>query len=183
MPNSAIASRYASALVDVVTGNSPGVDPQRLIQELRSFEEMLASSAELQTALASPAVTLARKKAVIARLAEMLSLSRISRNFLFVLVDHRRTGTLSEIIDSYETLLDERLGFVQADVRSASEMEEQQRAALIAELSRLTGKKVRLRFSVDSGMIGGVVARIGSSVYDGSVRGQLELLGRRLRAE
>ena len=117
------------------------------------------------------------------RIAGILNLSRITRNFLFVLVDHRRVASLPEIIHTFELLVDERLGFARAEVSSPAEMSEEQRAALNAQLDRITGKRIRMRFAIDEALIGGVVARIGSTVYDGSVRGQLETLERRLGAE
>jgi F-type H+-transporting ATPase subunit delta len=119
----------------------------------------------------------------VGRIAEVLKLSRISRNFLYVLIDHRRIAALSGIIDSFELIVDDRLGFARAEVAAAREMGEPQRAALNAVLERLTGRRIRMRLTVDEGLIGGVVARIGSTVYDGSVRGQLASLGRRLDAE
>jgi F-type H+-transporting ATPase subunit delta len=124
-----------------------------------------------------------RKKAVVGRIADLLKLSRITRNFLFVLVDHRRIGILSEIIRSFEETVDERLGFARAEIHSARELTERQRATVVPQLERLTGKRVRPHFAVDETLIGGVVARIGSTVYDGSVRGQLASLERRLAAE
>jgi len=183
MTSSGIASRYASALVDVVTGAAAGVEPKRALEELRTFEAALTSSAELRNALLSPAVTPGRKRAVIGRLADKMGLSRIVRNFLMVLTDHRRSAALPEVIHSFDVLLDERLGFAQAEVSSARELNDGQRAALSAELSRVTGKSVRAKFSVDSSLIGGVAARLGSTVYDGSVRGQLDALGRKLKLE
>ncbi len=182
MISSAIVSRYASALVDVVTGRS-GMDAAQAAGELRSFEAALAGSVELRLALTSPAVAPGRKRAVVGLIADKLGLSRIVRNFLVVLTDHRRLAALEQMIDAFEIRIDERLGFVRAECQSAQEMDERQKAALSEQLSRLTGKKVRARFSVAPELIGGAVARIGSTVYDGSVRGQLEGLGRRLATE
>ena len=79
--------------------------------------------------------------------------------------------------------MDERLGFARAEVSSPRELTESQRGAISGQLERLTGKRIRMRFAVDPALIGGVVARIGSTVYDGSVRGQLQTLGRRLSTE
>jgi F-type H+-transporting ATPase subunit delta len=183
MTSTAIASRYANALVDVVTRPKAGIDPQRALAALREFAEGLKASAELQNALTSPAVAPGRKRAVVGRLADMLELEHLLRNFLFVLIDHRRIGQLAGIVDAAELLLDERLGFSRAEISSAQAMPETQRATLVAELERLTGTRVRPRFTVDESLIGGAVARIGSTVYDGSVRAQLENLGRRLAAE
>ena len=99
------------------------------------------------------------------------------------LIDHRRTPALRDIAETFELAVDERLGFTRADIRSAHEMSDEQRTALVERLEGLTGKRVRPRFAVDPALIGGAVARIGSTVYDGSVKAQLESLGRRLRAE
>jgi F-type H+-transporting ATPase subunit delta len=183
MTSSAIASRYANALADVVTGGAAAFDPQQAVRELRSFQAVMDSSAELRSALTSPAVATSRKRAVVGRLADDLKLALVVRNFLFVLVDHRRIAALGQIIEDFELLVDERLGFTRADVSSAREMDDPQRRALVAELERLTGKRVRPRFAVDESLIGGAVARIGSTVYDGSVKAQLQTLGRRLAAE
>jgi F-type H+-transporting ATPase subunit delta len=183
MTLSAVASRYASALADVVTAGGSVLRPQDALSELRSFEALLLSSPELHNALSTPAVPGSRKKAVAGRLADLLNLSRIGRNFLFVLIDHRRIDSLSQIIQSFELIIDERLGFARADVSSARELSETQRAALSLQLEKLTGKRIKMRLTVDESLIGGVVARIGSTVYDGSLRGQLASLEGRLCAE
>jgi F-type H+-transporting ATPase subunit delta len=172
MTLTAVATRYAHAL-----------GPRDAVSELRAFAAALAASTELQNALATPAVPVARKRAVVGRIAEILQLSRISRNFLYVLIDHRRIAALPGILDSFELIVDDRLGFARAEVAAARDMAEPQRAALASVLERLTGRRIRMRFTVDERLIGGVVARIGSTVYDGSVRGQLASLGRRLGAE
>jgi F-type H+-transporting ATPase subunit delta len=183
MTLSAVAARYANALADVVTAGTSPLGAQDAVAELRSFEGVLKESVELQNALATPTVPASRKKAVVGRLADTLKLSRISRNFLFVLVDHRRISSLSDVIDTFELIVDERLGYARAEVSSASELSDPLRSSLNAELERLTGKRIRMRFAVDESLIGGVVARIGSTVYDGSVRGRLASLERRLVAD
>ncbi len=183
MTLSAVAARYAHALADVVTASGSALRPQDAVAELRSFETALRSSAALHNALVTPAVPGSRKKAVVSRIGDILKLSRITRNFLFVLIDHRRIASLSDIIQSLETVLDERLGFARAEVASARELNARQREDLNGRLERLTGKRVRARYAVDPALIGGVVARIGSTIYDGSVRGQLRSLERRLSTE
>lgn len=180
---SALANRYADALADVVTATGSALAPQDALSQLRAFEAALGSSAELHNALNSPAVPASRKRAVIGKIGDVLGLSRIVRNFLFVLIDRQRISGLSEILQSLDLILDERLGFARAEVSSARELTEPQRAVLSGRLEHLAGKRVRMRFQVDESLIGGVVARIGSTVYDGSVRGQLNAMGRRLRAE
>lgn len=182
MTHSAVASRYANALVDVVTRAGSNA-AEATLGELQAFENLLRSSPELHNALTSPAIAPSRKRAVVGRLADELKLSRVTRNFLFVLIDHRRIASLAEIVQSFETLADERLGYARADVSSAREIPEPQRKLLNDKLERLSGKRIRARYTVDDSLIGGVVARIGSTVYDGSVRGQLNSLGKRLSTE
>jgi F-type H+-transporting ATPase subunit delta len=156
------------------------MDPPTTFEELQTFESALSASSELHNVLLSPAVPPARKRAVVARLSEMLGTSRLVRNFFYVVIDHRRTALLADIRQAFQELVDQHLGVVEAEVRSARELTQEQRGSVSTELARLTGKKVRCRFSTEEGLIGGVVARIGSTIYDGSVRGQLESLRQRL---
>ena len=180
MTLSAVATRYANALADVVTAGASPLRPADAVAELQSFAAALAASVELRNALSTPAVPVGRKRAVIGQISGILKLSAITRNFLFVLVDHRRIAALPEIVQSFEAVVDERLGFARADVTSARELTEAQRGAVSSELERLTGKRLRTRFASDASLIGGLVARIGSTVYDGSLRSQLQSLQRRL---
>lgn len=177
---SAVATRYAKALVDVVTAPDSGLDPQAVLGQLKDFEAMVASSADLKNVLLSPAVAASKKRAVIAQLSTPLGITEKLRNFLYVLVDHRRVSLLGSVAQAYETVLDERLGRVRADVASAQPLTEEQKAQLLAELTRLTGRQVRPEFAIDHSLVGGVTARIGSTIYDGSVRGRLEAMQRRL---
>jgi len=183
MTHSVVATRYANALADVVTAGAAGLNTEIALNELRTFESVLRGSTELHNALASPAIPPSRKRAVVGRISDQLKLSRITRNFLFVLIDKRRIATLTEIIHAFETVADERMGFARADIGSAMELNESQRNALTAQLQRITGKRIRPRYSVDSTLIGGVIAKIGSTVYDGSMRGRLESLGKLLSTE
>ena len=183
MTSSSIVSRYAGALADAATSRGAGIAPQRVAEELRGFADVLASSLELQHALASPAIPASRKKAVVGALAERLQLSRISRNFLFVAIDHRRIAALADIVHGFEVELDNRLGFARAELVSAADLDHVQQESLRERLQVVAGKKIKMKYSVNPDLIGGVVARIGSTVYNGSVRGQLEELGRRLAAE
>ena len=95
MISAAIATRYAEALADVVTAAGPALRAQDVLAEVRAFEGTLRSSADLFNALTSPAIPMSRKKAVVARIADDLQVSRITRNFLFVLIDHRRVPALT----------------------------------------------------------------------------------------
>jgi F-type H+-transporting ATPase subunit delta len=175
---SVVATRYARALVDVVTEPGSKFAPESVLEQLRSIQAFVDSSLELRTALLSPAVSPSRKRAVMERLMAPIGVDRAVRNFLFVVIDHRRIQDLASIVEGFEALLDERMGYIQSSVSSAYELTDAQRASLGGELSRLSGKKAKLKFTIDETLLGGVVARLGSTVYDGSVRGQLERLKR-----
>ena len=169
----AVVNRYASALADVVLASGSGVEPAQAVEQLRTLADVFTSSKDLRSVLATPAIPAAKKRAVIKDLAEKLGLARVLRNLALVVNDHGRAAALPQIADAFESLVYERLGFVHAEVRSAFALNEKQQGALAGQLGQLAGKQVRLRFAVDRDLIGGVTARIGSKVYDGSVRGQL----------
>ena len=173
---SAVASRYAKALVEVAAAPGNASDPAAILSQLKAVGEAIAASPDLRTALLSPAVSPSRKRAVVTRVLEPLGLDKQARNFLFEIIDHRRVAELPAIVEAFEALLDERLGFVRAEVLSARALGDSQQASLETEISRMTGKKAKLKFSIDPSLIAGVVARVGSTVYDGSVRGQLDKL-------
>jgi F-type H+-transporting ATPase subunit delta len=177
---SVVATRYAKALVDVVAAPGSKVDPSEALVQLRSIEGVFAGSVDLRNALLSPAVSPSRKRAVVANILAPLALHKQVLNFLFVVIDHRRVHEFSSITEAFEALLDERLGYVRADVTTARELTSDQTAILETEISRVAGKKAKLKFSTDPALVAGVVARIGSTVYDGSVRGQLDRLRTKL---
>jgi F-type H+-transporting ATPase subunit delta len=180
MISAAVVNRYASALADVVVAPDSGLAAAQVVEQLRSFETAVTEAPGLRLVLASPAVSASRKRTVVRRIADALSLAPLIRNFILVLSDHRRAAALAQIIDAFEVLVDERMGFVAGEIRSAFPLNDRQRQDLSGDLGRLTGAQVRLRFTVDPSLIGGVMARLGSTVYDGSVRGQLATLRSRL---
>jgi F-type H+-transporting ATPase subunit delta len=173
---SAVGTRYAKALIEVVMAPGSNLDPKQALAELRAIQELIAGSADLHNALLSPAVSPSRKRAVMGRLIEPMGVSRPVRNFAFVVIDHRRLHALASMVEAFDILIDERLGFVRGEVSSALPLTDSQKAGLDGELSRLVGKRTKLNFTTDESLIGGAVARVGSLVYDGSVRGQLEKL-------
>jgi F-type H+-transporting ATPase subunit delta len=180
---SAVANRYAHALVDIVMASGSPLKPEDAVTQLRAVEALIQESPELRIALLTPAIQTSRKRAVMATLMERIGGSPLIRNFVFVVINHRRIDVIGDIREAFELQLDERLGFVRAEVSSAVPLNEQLGAGLESELSKLTGKRMRLRFDVDPELLGGVVARIGSTVYDGSVRGELRELGRKMAAQ
>ncbi len=178
--SSALANRYARALVDIVLTPGSTLKPEEAVAQLSAAAQMVAQSAELRTALLTPAIPTSRKRAVMAKLLDEIGASPYIRNFVYVVIDHRRIGMLDEMREAFEIALDERMGFARAEVTSAATLDEQRSARLESELSRLTGKRMRLRFAVDPELLGGATARIGSTLYDGSLRGQLQQLRREL---
>jgi F-type H+-transporting ATPase subunit delta len=178
----AVANRYARVLADVVLNPGSGLDPALAIAQVHQFNNLVEGAADLRNVLLSPAVSPARKRAVAGKLADQLGMHQLLKNFLYVMIDHRRIAQVGEIAESFEAVVDERLGRVRARVSSATDLKPEQRAGIEGELARLTGKQVRCEFQVDPGLLGGVSARIGSTIYDGSVRGQLAALRGRISA-
>ncbi len=178
----AVASRYANALADVVLGSRSQATAGEAASQLRAFESVLASSSHLRGVLLSPAVPLKQKNGVIGRLSDRMGLHSYIRNFIYILVRNRRVGLFEQIRSSFEKALDERTGVIQTELASATELTGELRNSLEVQLGRITGRRVRCRYSVDADLLGGVVARIGSMVYDGSVRGQLDALRRKMAA-
>jgi F-type H+-transporting ATPase subunit delta len=134
----------------------------------------------LQLALMSPAVNKERKQAVIAKLSEMLGLHRVIRNFLLVVISHRRSLDLKAMRESFEQVVDERLGWVRAEIASAHEVAGPQREEIERALGLQLGKFIRAFYVVDTSLIGGVRARVASKEYDATVRGKLENMRQRL---
>lgn len=175
-----VASRYARALTDVVTGPKPLEQPDVIESQLRSFQELIEESPALRNMLESPAVRAARKKAVIETLGERLELSRTARNVLFLLVDHRRMNQLGSILTHFRAMVDEHMGLVQARITSAQPLSDADRAGLEGALAGKTGRRIRAVYQVDPALIGGVVSRVGSTIYDGSVVDHLRRLKEKL---
>jgi F-type H+-transporting ATPase subunit delta len=178
----ALANRYAGALADIALDSRSGLEAKAALDQVRTFAALLKDSADLRNVLLSPAVPAARKRNVVAALGEPLKLHPLMRNFLFVVIDHRRVGNLDEIAAALETVFDQRLGRLRAEVSSAVELSASEKLMIEGELRRKTGKQVRCDFSVDPALLGGVSVRIGSTIYDGSVRGQLAAVRARLTA-
>jgi F-type H+-transporting ATPase subunit delta len=176
----AVSYRYARALVDAVLDSK--ADSALVPRQIEQFENLLHQSGDLKNVLLSPAVSGTRKRAVVERFAGMMSLERIVRNFLFVLINHRRIDLLGEIRQAYEVVLDERLGILRSEVKSAQPLTDEQRNKVQGELSRIAGQQVRCDYKVEEKLLGGVTAKVGSTVYDGSVRAQLETMRQRLSA-
>jgi len=169
-----IASTYARAFADVVL--SAHLDADRSIAELRTIAGLLAESAELRRVWENPAVPAEQKRRLLDVVAERDGISKQVRNLIAVLIDQRRVHFLEPIIGQLEKELDARLGFAEAQIISARELGEAEKHEFETQVEKLTGKKVRARYEQDATLLGGAVVRVGSTIYDGSVKGQLERL-------
>lgn len=172
--------QYASALADIAFDQG-AVEP--VTKQLADFKALYTSSAELRNFLASPAVPREPKHRVIEKLLGRIGASKVVRNFLFVVVDNQRTQLLEEIVGAFQEVVRRREGIVEAQVSSAIELNAKQRAELAFTLERLTGKRVEASFALEPNLLGGAVVRVGDTVYDGSLRTQLNELRTRLAAE
>jgi F-type H+-transporting ATPase subunit delta len=152
-------------------------------KQLREFGAAYAESTELRTFLASPAVSMEAKHAVIEKIVARLGASKIIRNFLFVLADHRRTQLIPEVIAAFHQVIRQRQGVAEAEVSSAIELSTAQKKEMSATLARLTGKKIEAKYALDPALLGGAVVRIGDTIYDGSLRSRLNEMRARLAAE
>jgi F-type H+-transporting ATPase subunit delta len=169
-----VANTYARAFAEVVL--SARLDADRSIAELRTIAGLLAESSELRRVWESPAIPAEQKRRVLDVIAQRDGISKQGRNLIAVLIDHRRIHFLEPIITQVEKELDARLGFAEAQITSARELGDAEKSAFETQVGKLTGKKVRARYGKDASLLGGAVVRIGSTIYDGSVKGQLERL-------
>jgi len=156
------------------------LDAVKTLQEAQSLAQLVASSKVLRDVWGTPSIPAAQKRAVLDAIVAKAGVSRTVRNFVAVLIDRRRISFLGPIVKQFEIELNQRLGFTEAEIRSARELSEEERRALESRVESLTGKKVRANYCRDESVLGGAVVRIGSTIYDGSVKGRLERLREQL---
>jgi F-type H+-transporting ATPase subunit delta len=172
-----VARRYAVALADVVIVRG---EARQVQEELSAWELMMQASEPLLEVFRNPTVPYEQKRKVLTALIARSRVRPTTANFLQVLLQNQRLGDLSEVNKRFAQVLDERSGVVSAEVTTARPVPETSQQALRAKLSAMTGKDVRLSFKTDEELIGGMVTRIGSTIYDGSVRNQLRLAKEKL---
>jgi len=175
-----VVGTYARAFADVVMTKSNLLDPARMLQELHGIEALLQESDPLRRVLENPSIPGNGKRAVLDAITMRLGTTRQVRNFIAVLIDHRRLPLFSEILKQLEQELDSRQGFAEAQVSSARQLSDPEKQMLEAEIVKMTGKKVRARYQQDASLLGGAVVQVGSTIYDGSVKGQLEKIREQL---
>jgi F-type H+-transporting ATPase subunit delta len=173
----ALARRYAAALADVVTARG---ESREVREELAAWESMTQSNPQLLEVFRHPTIPHEQKRAVLNELLTRTRVRPTTANFLQVLLQNHRLADLSEVNRQFVQELDRRSNVVTAQVTTARPMPRDAQESLRAKLSQMTGRSVRLEFEVDDSLIGGVVTRIGSTLYDGSVRGQLEQVKRKM---
>lgn len=176
----AIARRYAVALADVVTARGEAREVQ---EELSAWEEMTRANSQLLEIFRNPTVPYEQKRRVVGALIERTRLRPTTANFIQVLLQNQRLADLSEINQNFAQELNRRSGTVSAQITTARPVPPPAQEALRVQLAELTQSNMRLQFEVDENLIGGIVTRIGSTIYDGSVRNQLEQIKHRMAGE
>ena len=175
---SVFGPRYARAFVQVADASH--LDPVQVKQQLADFAETLAGSAELREVFADPSIEMSQKLKVLDGIAARLGTFAAVRNLLAVIIDHQRLHALPEIVAEVHVLVDEEARIVEAEVMSAHPLHQEDRSELERQISRLAGSQVRTSYTEDASLLGGAVVRIGSRVYDGSLRAQLQAMRHRL---
>jgi len=174
----AVTSRYARAFAEVVFAEK--LDIAMVMDQLRALAQLVDASPELRRIWDNPAIAAAQKLGILDAIVRRENFLRPVRNFAAVLIDHRRVTQLTDITRHVETEVNQRLGFADAEVTSAREMAEPEKRALEAQIAKLAGKRVHARYATDGALLGGAIVRLGSTIYDGSVRGQLQRMKEQL---
>jgi F-type H+-transporting ATPase subunit delta len=177
MSSQTVARRYASALADVIIERQ---EQSEVRHELDGWETMMLSNAPLMEAFTNPTVPYDQKAKVLNDLIARTKVRPTTANFLRILLKNQRLSEIAQVNAKLSQVLDERGGVVSAEVTSARPVADSTKRALEEKLKGLTGKSIRLSFQTDETLLGGIITRIGSTIYDGSVRTQLQRLGEEL---
>lgn len=172
--------QYANALADIALEQGAA---EPVLKQLSEFGAAFAESAELRTFLAAPGLSREAKHGVIETLAARMGVSKIIRNFLFVMIDNQRTPLLPHILEAFQEVIRRRQGVAEAVVSSAVNLSDAQKTQLLRTLEHLTGKKIQANYALEPELLGGAVVRIGDTIYDGSLRSRLNEMRARLAAE
>ncbi|HEY6182037.1 MAG TPA: ATP synthase F1 subunit delta [Terriglobales bacterium] len=167
-----VTNTYARALADVVIDRR--LDAAKTLAETQSIAALVASSKDLREVWEAPSIPPDQKRRLLDAIVAKTKISREVRNFIAILIDKRRINFLAAIVKQFEQDLNQRLGFAVAEITSARDLSDQERRTLESEAEKLTGKKVRANYAKDASILGGAIIKIGSTIYDGSVKGQLE---------
>jgi F-type H+-transporting ATPase subunit delta len=173
----AVANRYARALADVL---GPQGDYRRILSELEDFAATYRQSAELRNVFESPAVPLVDRTKVLLAILERMGTVAITVNFLRVLLANYRMNLIDQVGQAFRKIAYERLGVTEIRVESAATLSDAEQETLRRRFSEMTGRQVELEFHLNPELLGGVLAQIQSTVYDGSVRGNLQRIRQQL---
>jgi len=168
----ALAGRYARAFAEVVAQRQ--MDADKTVQELTQVAELVGASHELRNVFLNPAVDHKQKISLLDAIIKRIGGAQALRNFVAVLIDHKRIGQIGEIAEQFERELDQRMGIAEARISSARELTAAEKKSLEQRLAEVTGKTIRATYQEDAGLLGGALVRVGSTIYDGSVRGRLQ---------
>ena len=176
---SVAANRYATALIDVLypANAEPG------LQQLQRFAALLKDEPDSRRFLENPAMAGERRTRLLKEISAVLGFQQPVANFISILADRNRLPILDEIISEYQRLMDQRLGIVRARVTAARMLDSTQQKEFARKLEQITGKHIRMEVATDPSLIGGVVAQVGSTIYDGSIRQQLQAFKSKLVGE
>jgi F-type H+-transporting ATPase subunit delta len=175
---SVLSLRYAHAFASVAA--SAHLDAAAAQRQLGDFSGTLAGSHDLREVLMNPSIANEQKLKVLDAIAGRIGMLPQVRNFIAVIMDHQRLDELDEILNEYHVLADEQSKMAEAEITSARPLNDQDRAELEAQVAKLAGGRVRATYHQDATLLGGAVVRLGSTVYDGSIRGQLQQLKQKL---
>ncbi|HET7215827.1 MAG TPA: ATP synthase F1 subunit delta [Terriglobia bacterium] len=173
----AIASRYARALAEVLGAQG---DVGAMQRELEDFAGVWRESDDLRQVLTSPTIPVEQKRAVLDAVIQKLEVSVTAGNFLRVLLVNYRISLLEEVLEAFQKAANERLGIIEVQVSYAQDLTPDEQETLRRKFAELTGKKVEMKFRREEKLLGGIQARVGSTIYDGSAQGYLERLRGRL---
>lgn len=173
MSVSIVARRYAQALLEL--GSEQG-SLDKIVEEMTSAANAWEASADFRNAIENPLVAHEAKKAVVGDVSDRIGASPVTRNTLLLLVDRRRMKTLPYLARTLRELADARKGVIRAEVTTAALLSDEYYAKLQAKLEKMTGQKVVVDKRTDPEIIGGVIARIGDRIFDGSLRTRLQTL-------
>jgi F-type H+-transporting ATPase subunit delta len=174
----AVLGRYARAYAEVTVTHK--LNPEKTVAEFQQMADVVNSSRELRNVLQNPAVSRGQKLNLLDSIIQHIGASKMLRNFLAVLIDHRRIGNIGDLLEQFKRELDRRMGIADAKVSSVRELSSAEKKSLEQQLAVLTGKVVRATYSQDAGLLGGVLVRVGSTIYDGSVQGRLQRMRQEL---
>ena len=173
-----VPSTYARAFADMVIANR--LDPAKTLAETKQIADLVREHKGLREVWENPAIPVDQKRAVLDRIVERTGISQPVRNFIAVVLDKGRMKFLAEIVERFREDLNQYMGVADAAITTARDLATEERTVLERDLGRATGKTIRAQYEEDRALLGGVVARVGSTVFDGSVRGQLERIRRQL---